>query len=132
VRQKLLRMLFLKDPARVDAIFGNVLRQPLFVWKAPLLKHGSGVTRRGDHLLNIAPATDIQGALAHFKFYPDLDAKIATALAEGQYVSGSMHYRLLQAQIELLNDAPLVTWETRRYEGPPSLEAALLLSGSKG
>ena len=127
VRHRLLRRLFQTHPKRVSDVYG--LWDPMIVWKAPLLKHGAGVMRVGDHQLNIAPVPGVEGALAHFKFYPDLDAKIAMALAERQYVSGSLQYTILQAAIELMGQESLVTWESCRYAGPESLEAAQLMRG---
>ena len=101
----------------------------MIVWKAPLLKHGAGVTRVGDHRVSVPPAAGLEGALAHFKFYPDLDAKIATALRERQYVSGSLQYAILQSAIDLMGEESLISWETCRYAGPASLEAAQLMRG---
>lgn len=98
-------------------------------WKAPLLKIGSGVDRVGDHTLSIAPSTAVGAALAHFKFYPDLDAKIATALSERQYANASLEYVFLDTAIRLMGDDPLIGPETRRFTGPASLAAANLLSG---
>ena len=131
VRFKLLRQLYQRHPDLVDRIYGDWAREPLFLWKAPLLKHGCGVTRRGDHALSVVPANPIEAALAHFKFYPDLDAKIAQALTERQYVAGSVQYELLKASIDLMGEESLVTWETCAYDGPASLEAAQLMHGPK-
>jgi hypothetical protein len=128
VRHKLLRRLFQAHPKLMSQIHG--LWDPMIVWKSPLLKHGVGVVRSGDHRLNIAPSPGVEGVLAHFKFYPDLDAKIAMALKERQYVSGSLQYRILKTAIDLMGEESLVTWETCRYEGPASLEAAQLMRGT--
>ena len=59
--------------------------------------------------------------------YPGLDAKIADALAQRQYVNGSMEYEFLRAAIEVFGDESLIGPETRRYYGPSSLERADLI-----
>ena len=129
VRHKLLRRLYQRRPDLVAQIYNRSGRAAQYLWKSPLLKHGAGVTRVGDHSLSVCPAPGLEGALAHFKFYPDLDAKIAMALHERQYVSGSVQYAILQAAIDVMGDESLVTWETCRYDGPASLERAQLMRG---
>ena len=57
----------------------NDLGAPM-AWKTPLLKTGVRIDRNGDHDISVRPSTALLGALAHFTFYPGLDAKIATAL----------------------------------------------------
>lgn len=102
---------------------------PPWDWKAPLLKTGSGVHRCGDHELSVAPEIPLSAALAHFKFYPDLDAKTARALSEAQYAGASMHYRALDLALRFLGDEPLVGPATRAFAGPQSLRAAGLITG---
>jgi hypothetical protein len=128
VRLRLLRMLCEQHVDRVADIFGATMPPLGKSWKVPLLKHGHGVVRRGDHEINLPPrATDLSPALAHFKFYPDLDAKIDNALREKQYYGGSVEYSFLKAAIELFGGETLIGPETRRFEGPESLERAGLL-----
>lgn len=131
VRVRLLRKLLERSPDVVAATFGSYAVGPGLSWKSPLLKHGCGITRVGDHRLSVAPRDDITAALAHFKFYPDLDAKIDLALAEGQYFGGSVHYRVLKAAIDCFGDDSLIGEETRAYDGPGSLEAAQLMWAAK-
>jgi hypothetical protein len=128
VRTRLAMWLADRQPELFASIYGNRIAE-LMPWKVPLLKNGAGIHRDGNHELDISPASEVTGALAHFKFYPGLDAKIAVALAEQQYARESRHYRFLAAAIEHLGDEPLVGPETRRYSGPASLEAAGLLRG---
>ncbi|HEX4196553.1 MAG TPA: glycosyltransferase family 2 protein [Caulobacteraceae bacterium] len=130
IRHRLHRMLRDRHRAQFDEIYGDFddLGVPI-PWKAPLLKNGVGVVRNGDHELNLAPSTSLTGALAHFKFYPDLDAKIRTALEEGQYTKGSAHYRFLDLATRLLGAEPLVGPESRTFSGPESLEMAGLMQG---
>jgi hypothetical protein len=135
IRLRLLRMLCEQHVDRVAGIFGGPLPSLGKTWKVPLLKHGCGIARRGDHEISVAPrASDLSTALAHFKFYPDLDAKIDGALRERQYFAGSVEYSFLKAAIDLFGRDSLAGPETRRFEGPQSLERAglLLESGQAG
>ena len=96
--------------------------------KVPLLKHGVGVRRVGDHTLDIVPRVETCAALAHFKFYPGLDAKIDRAMREQQYANRSTEYAFLDAARRLFGDASLIGPPTRRFTGPAALERAGLLS----
>ncbi|HEY3798915.1 MAG TPA: glycosyltransferase family 2 protein [Caulobacteraceae bacterium] len=129
VRYRLHEMLLLKHRETYLAIHGDTVSLPQN-WKSPLLKNGAGVRRVGDHALNLIPDTRITGALAHFKFTPGLDEKIAVAVAEAQYTLGSRHYHFLEAACRLLGDAPLTCEATRRFEGAGSLEGAGLMGDS--
>jgi hypothetical protein len=126
VRWRLLQRLMALKPERVSQIYGG---QPSAtrLWKAPLLKLGGGVRWLTDHELDTPPRTELTCALAHFKFYPGLDAKIADALARRQYVHRSQEYEFLAAAIETLAAESLIGPPTRRYEGPQSLERADLI-----
>lgn len=127
IRYRLLEMLMQQDPKRVETIYGGPPRGAL-LWKFPLLRHGSGVTRTGDHTISDREfTTSVSGALAHFKFYPDLDAKIDSALAEGQYFKGSVEYQFLDAARQQIGDRSLISDQTRRYTGPQSLVGGRLL-----
>ncbi len=128
VRFKLLRMLSDKHPEQLPLIFKGIAPRQTLLWKIPLLRHGRGVVRIGAHWINTSPAPDIAVALAHFKFGPDLDGKIQVALAERQFSQGSTEYAFLQAVTQLMGQENLVTWETRRFDGPASLERGGLMS----
>jgi hypothetical protein len=130
IQHRLHRMVRDRHRAQFDEIYGDFenLGVP-FSWKIPLLKNGAGIVRNGDHEINRLPETSLTGALAHFKFYPGLDAKIETALKEGQYTKGSAHYRFLDLATRLVGDEPLVGPETRTFSGPESLEMAGLMHG---
>jgi|SRR5579871_586481 len=128
IRFRLLKMLCERHIDCVIDLYGGTLPPLSKSWKVPLLKHGCGVVRKGDHEVSAAPqASDLSAALAHFKFYPDLDAKIASALHEKQYYAGSIEYSFLKATIELFGGETLLGPETRRFDGPASLEQAGLL-----
>ena len=113
VRLRLLKRLCEEFPERVVEVFRTPMPPLGKCWKVPLLKHGYGVVRKADHEINVAPrATDLSVALAHFKFYPDLDAKIENALAQKQYFGGSVEYSFLKTAIELYGRDSLVGPET--------------------
>jgi len=65
--------------------------------------------------------------LAHFKFYPDLDAKIEEALATNFYQGSSYYYRLLKHYLPAFEHRSLVSLVTRKYREPGDLEKAKLL-----
>jgi hypothetical protein len=127
-RFRLMLSLHERYPAETARIYGDELTGAS-QFKAPLLKHGAGVVRVGDHTLSIAPRGEVCAALAHFKLYPDLDAKIAVALRERQYANGSKEYAFLEAAIRLMGEESLLVAQSRRFEGPGSLERAGLLRG---
>jgi hypothetical protein len=125
-RHRLLMTLQREHPAEVERIYGDNAYHAK-TWKVPLLKNGAGVDRIEDHEITVPPIDTLTGALAHFKFYPDLDLKIETALSEGQYYNGSQEYAFLRSATRLLGDAPLVGAETRTFDGPHALEQAQLI-----
>ena len=126
VRNRILQILAERYPEQISSIYG---RKPFATksWKVPLLKQGSGVRRIGDHEITVAPSIAVATALAHFKFHPSLDAKIDLALSERQYAFQSVHYAVLDAARRLIGSEGLVSRETRRFEGPRSLEQAGLM-----
>jgi hypothetical protein len=121
IRYRLMRMLNQYHPARFAEIYGNQAITAL-TFKVPLLKRGLGVSPNGDHDVTIAPQLDIVLALAHFKFYPGLDAKIRDAMTRKQYWSLSVDYKLMHAATELMNEKSLIGPESRIFLSPESLE----------
>jgi hypothetical protein len=96
-------------------------------WKVPLLRHGQGVTRQGDHEISVPPATNCDVALAHFKFLERFERKIAAAVDDAQYFGQSVEYRLLEAAIAMAGNRSLL--------GPESLQLAsdcMLIHGTAG
>ena len=129
IRHRLLSMLYRLDRARVHEIYSNKPKLAA-LWKVPLVKEGAGVKRVGDHGINQAPDGDLACALAHFKFYPGMTARVETAITEGQYYNGSIEYRFLQEALKRMGDRSLIAPMTRRFSGPQSLvEAGLLPVG---
>jgi hypothetical protein len=127
VRHRLLKVLCQRRPDLVASVFNNRMPGPAKCWKVPLLKHGQGITRIGDHEISEPPRAEVAAALAHFKFSPDLDAKIEGALRERQYYSGSIEYAFLKAVIDFMGSESLIGPETRRFDGADSLARAGLL-----
>ncbi len=131
VRTRLLKRMCEEHPDRAARVFGEYGPGMAKSWKVPLLKQGLGVVRMGDHEISVPPSPEVTAAIAHFKFYPDLDAKIEQALREKQYHGGSLEYGFLKAAIELFGRDSLIAPETRRFDGPESLERAGLLVPSE-
>jgi hypothetical protein len=127
VRYRLLQRLCHLYPDNIFEIFDTFLPSPAKSWKIPLLKQGVGVKRIGDHEISVPPRRGLSAAIAHFKFYPGLDAKISQALAERQYWNNSSEYRFLSSAIDRFGQEPLACAETRVFDGPLSLEQAGLI-----
>jgi Glycosyl transferase family 2 len=97
------------------------------LFKVPLLKHGQGIKRIGSHYVNVPPPSTDLVALAHFKLYPGIASKIATAVREKQYYTNYVEYRWLNAIFENLADRCLFCPATRKFEGSASLRRANLM-----
>jgi hypothetical protein len=128
IRYRLLKQLHDEQPERTKKVYENHPFALAKLWKIPLLKHGEGIERIGDHEINLQANTDVMASLAHFKFTPDLDKKIAWALESKSYYNQSMEYRFLQAAIEHLDQHSLLSEKTCRYENIESLVEAHLCS----
>jgi hypothetical protein len=127
VRIRLGKMLVERYPELGAAIFGSSpLRAPQMV-KVPLLKTGSGIRRTSPHHVDVPPPMGIQLAFAHFKFFPGSDGKIVEAIERNTHFRDAIAYKSMQAIFEKLNDEPLVTDRSVRYQGPASVEAAGLM-----
>jgi hypothetical protein len=125
---RLLQILVERYPAEIINIYGSRNVGPPSIYKVPLLKHGCGIRRIGNHKITAYPYAQNMSALLHFKFSPCLDQKIATAVAEGQYFNGSVAYKTLALATEKLPFETLVGAPSRRFTGPDSLVSAKLLS----
>ena len=128
IRYRLLKQLHDEQPQVIQQIYQNHPAGLAKLWKIPFLKHGEGIERIGDHEINLEANTDVMASLAHFKFTPDLDKKIAWALESKSYYNQSMEYRFLQAAIEHLDQQSLLSEKTCRYQNIESLVEAHLCS----
>ena len=124
VRARLLAMLEQRDRDAFDRIVKERQYRMTSLWKVPLIKVGCGVTLEAVHEVNVQPPFDIEVALAHFKFGPDLDARIASALVSRSYFNASVEYEFLKAAVAALEFEPLVYPGSMRYAGPGSLQEA--------
>jgi hypothetical protein len=70
------------------------------------------------------PPFDVEVALLHFKFGPDLDGKVRQALRSGSHCLQSMEYRFLDAALRLLEHEDLRGPGTRRLDEPGALQRA--------
>jgi len=101
--------------------------RPTMLNKVPFFRWGRGMLPVGPHHVSIPPYTETQIVLGHFKFYPDLDAKIAEGVESEFYHGSSYYYRVLQLYLPHLKDVSLLSLVTRRYKGPEDLKRARLL-----
>jgi hypothetical protein len=85
------------------------------------------VPEKNSHVASIPPYTGTQVALAHFKFYPDLDIKIEEALETNFYQGNSYYYRLLKRYMPAFESRSLIALVSRKYEEPKDLENAKLV-----
>lgn len=124
VRARLLAMLKERHPGLHGHLVDGRNYTPASLWKVPLIKTGCGVTLESVHEVNVQPPFDIELALAHFKFGPDLDGRIADALISRSYFRSSQEYEFLKVAIDVLATESLVYPGSMEYLGPQSLEAA--------
>jgi len=128
VRHRLMQLLAERYPSDMLAIYGGGRIATPAVHKVPLLRHGAGIRRIGDHAIEIGTSAANGAALAHFKFSPCLDRKVAVAVEEAQYFGGSIHYKWLALAMEKLPFELLLCPQTRQFTGPESFVAANLMS----
>jgi hypothetical protein len=129
IRRRLAIHLQKHYPEEMAKIYGTspVMSLMAMNFKFPLLKCGPGQTRVGDHFVEKMTGLNHGCALAHFKFYPGLDHKVAMALAEGQYFRGSLEYKFIDLAIRKLDDIDLLCRSSVRYREPADLVSAHLI-----
>jgi hypothetical protein len=128
LRSRLIEMQKEQFPGELRSIYGKHPISPPKDYKFPLVKQGKGLRRGGSHnVVGAKPSSRLSTGLAHFKIYPDLDKKIASALSERQYYNASLEYRFLKLAIDNLAEVSLVFEGTRRFEGAQSFVDAGLL-----
>lgn len=102
------------------------LRLPLN-FKFPVLKSTGKIRRAGHHWISHFDSLDLSSCLAHFKFYPDLDKKLSSALKERQYVNGSIEYEFLKLAVDRMQDVDLLTEHSVVYSSPLDLVRASII-----
>ena len=127
VRVRLLRLLASQHPEKMKEIYGDKAYRYAKLWKVPIVKTGEGIVRTTAHNLNIEPPTDIQLAIAHFKFYPRMDERIDEAFGRNGHFQGGVEYKFLKAVLELFPEQPLVGSRSVEYLSPEDLERAGLM-----
>jgi hypothetical protein len=100
--------------------------RPTMLQKVPLVRVGGAIELINPHTTDKPPYTGTQVALAHFKFTPDLDAKIAHAVSTGGYFANSFYYRQLEKYVPIFEDRPLFSLVSRRYNEPADIQKAYL------
>jgi hypothetical protein len=123
VRHRLNEWMVERDRGKIWQVY-----RPTILQKVPLVKWGHGLLpEKNSHMTNIPPFTGVQVALAHFKFYPDLDRKIEEAIASGHYQGNSYYYRLLKRYLPVFENRLLIALVSRRYKTPADLVSAHLM-----
>jgi hypothetical protein len=123
-RPRLLKKLAREYPAKIPEIYGDKPYRVAKTWKVPLIKSGQGIVRTDPHNINVIPPDDIQLGLAHFKFYPGLDARVQNALDRQGYFQASVEYRFLNTILDLFPDVQLTFERSVEYRSPADLERA--------
>lgn len=126
IRARLVTMLAERHPALMDDLYprGIVIAK---LWKVPLRKSAPYIQQTDSHALTVSPPEDIQLGLAHYRFYPGLDAKVADATSRLNHWNASQEYKFLSAAIRHLEEVELVGDESVAFDGESSLEAAGLM-----
>jgi hypothetical protein len=127
IRYRLGEMLFQRHRDEYLAIFDSHPHVTPGLWKVPLLNLASGHWLVTNHSLNVPPFLGLQMVLAHFKFYPGLDKKIAYALRSKAYYANSREYRMLERAVHYFCDESLLCDQTIEYKSLRDLEQANLL-----
>ncbi len=97
--------------------------------KMPLVYWTDQVQMNTSHRANVPVSDRVQLALAHFKFYPGYERRIADAIASKAYWLASSEYRFLDIAVRELRDWPLQGELTRRLNSAQDLvDAGLLYS----
>lgn len=126
-RPRLLMKLAKQYPDKIKEIYGDKPYRVAKTWKVPIIKTGSGILRTDPHNVTVQPPDDIQLGLAHFKFYPGLDARVQNALDRQGYFQASVEYRFLRAILDLFPDEELTFPRSVRYRSPADMEQAKLI-----
>lgn len=108
------------DKVSQSGLTADDLRMPTN-YKLPLLKATPTLKRRGHHWISRCDSIAHSSAIAHFKFYPELNQKISMAVLEKQYHLGSVEYKVLKLALELLEDVDIVFEGSVRYTKPADM-----------
>jgi hypothetical protein len=92
-----------------------------------LVNLASGHCLVNGHELDVPPFLGLQMVLAHFKFYPGLDRKIAYALESKGYFGSSHNYRMLERVLHHFGDEPLLCDQSVEFRSQLDLERVNLL-----
>ncbi|MGE5722689.1 MAG: glycosyltransferase family 2 protein [Sphingomonadales bacterium] len=123
VRHRINEWMVERDRGKVWQVY-----RPTILQKVPLIKWGNGmVPTMSGHVPSAPPYTGTQVVLAHFKFYPDLDLKIAEGIESNFYQGHSYYYRLLRHYIPVFENRRLVCLVSRRYRDRSDLTRSHLL-----
>jgi hypothetical protein len=80
--------------------YASVSKAPLLFWQEDTYLHSA-------HRVSVPPSNRVQMVLAHFKFYPGCEKRVAHAVTTGVYAQNSNEYRILDVALRELADWPL-------------------------
>jgi hypothetical protein len=100
--------------------------------KSPLIRMAPDVRYVScNHCTTHLPIADISGALLHYKFVGNSRARIEQAALRGEHAGGAINYRRLGRAVASMSETQsLLSFESRRYDGPSSLEQHGLMKSS--
>lgn len=113
-------------PYRTLRFSGN-MRKRVFdadvnLTKVPLFKYEKGVfVARGVHAIDGARASEIQGAVMHFKYLQDFNARVVDEAARGQHEGGAAAYQKYAARVEEGDTLNLYGDVSLRYQSDKQL-----------
>ncbi len=90
--------------------------------KFPLVKYGSGMfIPRGIHTIEGAHIADLHGAILHFKFLGEFQAKAERESGRGQYWMAAAEYKRFAEVLQGRQNLVLRDGDSLRYESPGQL-----------
>lgn len=119
VRGRMLRYLKAKYPKEMEKM-GIETYPGVLNFKFPLMKATDEIQRRGCHMIS-GNSEYHRCALAHFKFYPGLDEKVALAISEGNYFRLSAEYKFLSLALSTIGNEDLTIEKSAIYREPADL-----------
>lgn len=116
VRSRIVEQLAKLMPSRSQTLQAG---KPELLYKCPLIKLAWNTQMPHAHICNHTVRNMAQLAIAHFKFYPGWEDKVAGAMTKKQYSRGSIKYVPLALAISRRDKLILPTHESCRHDSMP-------------
>ena len=101
VRNRIVDKIIAENPLNSEELNSQKIK---WQFKTPLLKFNQRTLHIDAHRTNHKPSSEVQCVLAHFKFYPHWEKKVASTLERKSHYLGSLKYQPLGfAKIHLQN-----------------------------